>query len=46
LLARERARRLQPFIDRLIAEARALGFDSDEIRAQVDRALDALPTEE
>ena len=44
LLAAERRRRLQPYIDQLVAEARALGFSDEDLLELVERTLDALPT--
>jgi GntR family transcriptional regulator len=43
LLAAERRRRLQPHIDQLVAEARALAFDSDELLDLISKTLEALP---
>lgn len=39
LLVHERRKRLQPYIDGLIAEARVLGFSADELMALIDRTL-------
>jgi GntR family transcriptional regulator len=41
LLVAERRRRLQPFIDQLVAEGRTLGFDGDEILDLVERTVRA-----
>jgi GntR family transcriptional regulator len=41
LVKAERRSRLRPHLDALIAEARVLGFSEDELKAQLDEALDA-----
>ena len=39
LLIQERRRRIQPYIDGLIAEARVLGFSGGELQALIDKTL-------
>lgn len=39
----ERRRRLQPYVDRLIEESRALGVSSEDLEDQVRRALERSP---
>lgn len=40
LLLKERKRRLQPYIDLLVAESRILGFSDEELTALLDQTLD------
>jgi DNA-binding transcriptional regulator YhcF (GntR family) len=39
MLSGERKRRLQPFVEQLIAESRVLGFKDDEVLQQIQEAM-------